>query len=138
MVSNMNTQDKVLTVTQKRKSGLWCSVRNLLLLQVKLWIDAIRDFALMPVAVVCFFLDRVSHNKGNKNWEHLMTWGRQSDRHINLFQHNTFEQENVVTVDDVADIVEDVLKSNTKTTQSSQQLVDTVKQRIKARFGQKP
>lgn len=132
----MASREKQLIVASKRSSGLWRKTRNLLLLQVKLWVDAIRDFALMPVGLVCYLLDLASDNKDEHYWNKLMKWGRKSDHHINLFQHDSFEEKRSVTIDDVADIVEDVLKTDVKQSQNTQQLVETIKHRVKTRFTQ--
>lgn len=133
----MQNRDKPLVVTEEKSSNLWRRTRKLLLLQIKLWIDAIRDFALMPVGLICYLLDMVSDKKDDHHWQKLMSWGRQSDHHINLFQHESFEQKKTVTVDDVADIVEDVLKSDVKNSQNTQQLVETIKNRVKNQVHQK-
>ncbi|WP_223670904.1 hypothetical protein [Kangiella shandongensis] len=132
----MSNTGKTLTVTDDKATGIWKKTRNLLLLQVKLWFDAIRDFALMPVGLACYVLDLLKGTDHNSYWERLMKWGRQSDRHINLFQHHSFDEEKTVTVDDVADIVEDALKSGVKSSGNRQQLVEAVKKRVKERFGQ--
>lgn len=134
----MHNKGKTLVVTDEKPTGVWKKTRNLLLLQVKLWIDALRDFALMPIALVCYILD-LSKDKDtaeDSHWERLMKWGRQSDRHINLFQHHSFEKKKTVTVDDVADIVEDALKTGVKNSGNRKMLVDTVKKRVRERFGQ--
>ncbi|AOE50640.1 hypothetical protein [Kangiella sediminilitoris] len=131
----MRNTDKPLIVQNKVTSGSWGKTRDLLLLQVKLWCDAVRDFALMPVALICYILDLKSNSEDRVYWERLMKWGRRSDEHINLFHHDSFEQKKTVTVDDVADIVEDVLKSGVKGSTNTQQVVETVKQQIRARFG---
>lgn len=130
----MTQKERVLVLTQEESTSTWRKTRNLLLLQVKLWIDALRDFALMPVGLVCYLLDLASDSKDDKYWNRLMKWGRQSDHHINLFQHESFDEKKAVTVDDLADIVEDVLKKDVKHSQSTQQLVETIKQRVKTQF----
>ena len=130
----MTQKERVLIVTQEEPSSTWRKTRNLLLLQVKLWIDALRDFALMPVGLVCYLLDLASDSKEDRYWNRLMKWGRQSDHHINLFQHESFDKKKAVTVDDLADIVEDVLKKDVKDSQNTQQLVETIKQRVKTQF----
>lgn len=140
-MATMDNKDKNLIVIEQKPAGLWLRTRKLLLLQVKLWIDAIRDFALMPVALICYLLDLVSDDNKTSYWQRLMKWGRQSDHHINLFQHDTFEKKKTVTVDDIADIVEDVLTSKGKGSKdknraNTQQLVEAVKQRVKTRFNQ--
>ncbi|GAA0201667.1 hypothetical protein GCM10009123_06220 [Kangiella japonica] len=132
----MTRREKQLIVPNNKSSGLWRKTRNLLLLQVKLWIDAIRDFALMPVGLICYLLDLASANNDERYWNKLMKWGRKSDHHINLFQHHSFEEKRSVTIDDVADIVEDVLKTDVKQSQNTQQLVETIKHRVKTRFTQ--
>lgn len=130
----MTQKERVLVLTQEESMSTWRKTRNLLLLQVKLWIDALRDFALMPVGLVCYLLDLASDSKDDKYWNRLMKWGRQSDHHINLFQHESFDKKKAVTVDDLADIVEDVLKKDVKDSQNTQQLVETIKQRVKTQF----
>lgn len=132
----MKSRDKTLVITDSQSSSTWKKTRNLLLLQVKLWVDALRDFALMPVGLVCYLLDLASGSDEQRYWNKLMKWGRQSDHHINLFQHDNFEQKKSVTIDDVADIVEDVLKKDVKSSSNKQQLVETIKQRVKTRFTQ--
>lgn len=132
----MPSREKQLIVASNESSGLWRKTRKLLLLQVKLWVDAIRDFALMPVGLVCYLLDLASDSKDERYWNKLMKWGRKSDHHINLFQHDSFEEKPSVTIDDVADIVEDVLKTDVKQSQNTQQLVETIKHRVKTRFNQ--
>ncbi|GAA4351031.1 hypothetical protein [Kangiella taiwanensis] len=130
----MTQKERVLVLTQEESTSTWRKTRNLLLLQVKLWIDALRDFALMPVGLVCYLLDLASDSKEDRYWNRLMKWGRQSDHHINLFQHESFDKKKAVTVDDLADIVEDVLKKDVKDSQNTQQLVETIKQRVKTQF----
>ena len=132
----MKSRDKILVVKEKQPSSTWKKTRNLLLLQVKLWVDALRDFALMPVGFICYLLDLASDNDEQRYWNKLMKWGRQSDHHINLFQHENFDEKKSVTIDDVADIVEDVLKKDVKNSSNKQQLVETIKQRVKTRFSQ--
>jgi hypothetical protein len=132
----MKSRDKILVVKEKQPSSTWKKTRNLLLLQVKLWVDALRDFALMPVGVICYLLDLASDSDEQRYWNKLMKWGRQSDHHINLFQHENFDEKKSVTIDDVADIVEDVLKKDVKNSSNKQQLVETIKQRVKTRFSQ--
>lgn len=132
----MKSRDKTMVITEAPSTGTWRKTRNLLLLQIKLWIDALRDFALMPVGFVCYLLDLISDSDDDRYWNKLMKWGRQSDHHINLFQHDTFDQKKSITVDDVADIVEDVLKKDVKNSSNKQQLVETIKQRVKTRFSQ--
>jgi len=132
----MSQKEKVLVLTQEESSSTWRKTRNLLLLQLKLWIDALRDFALMPIGFVCYLMDVFGNSKEDHHWNRLMKWGRQSDHHINLFQHKSFDKKKSVTVDDLADIVEDVLKKDVKNSQSTQQLVETIKQRVKTQFRQ--
>ncbi|RDX38142.1 hypothetical protein DZA50_00345 [Kangiella sp. HD9-110m-PIT-SAG07] len=132
----MSQKERVLIVTPEEPVSTWRKTRNLLLLQVKLWIDALRDFALMPVGLICYLLDLASDSKDERYWNRLMKWGRQSDHHINLFQHESFDKKKAVTVDDLADIVEDVLKKDVKQSQNTQQLVETIKQRVKTQFRQ--
>jgi|GEM_PF-2743866 len=86
--------------------------RRLLIFQVKLAVDALRDIALSPVAIVATLIDLIEGREGNNRFfEKLMQFGRVSERHINLFdQHKNKAR----TVDTVLNQVEDILVNEYK------------------------
>ena len=61
-------------------------LRDVLLLQLKLSLDAMRDFALIPVSLACLVAGAVRDPKDpGRYYRELMYLGRRSDRWINLF-----------------------------------------------------
>ncbi|MCX2980416.1 hypothetical protein EYC98_05960 [Halieaceae bacterium IMCC14734] len=69
------------------------ALRNLLFFQVKLALDAARDFALSPISIIAFLLDLVIRPAAEKSYYlRLMQLGQRSDEIINLFeQHQAAE-----------------------------------------------
>lgn len=112
----------------------WDRTRELVLLQVKLGIDAIRDFVLMPVALFCYILDFGEREKDQPSyWERLMAWGRRSDHHINLFKHRRSYKKGYMTIDDAVSIVEETIRKEVKNGEYSEQVVNKVKEKFKNR-----
>lgn len=113
----------------------WGRTRELILLQVKLGIDAIRDFVLMPVALFCYILDFGEGDKERPTyWDRLMAWGRRSDHHINLFKHRRSYKKGYMTIDDAMNIVEETIRKEVKNGDYSEQVVNKVKDKFKNRF----
>lgn len=114
---------------------VWERTRDLILLQVKLGIDAIRDFVLMPVALFCYILDFGERDKDNPTyWDRLMAWGRRSDHHINLFKHRRSYKKGYMTIDDAMNIIEETIRKEVKNGEYSEQVVNKVKDKFKNRF----
>lgn len=67
------------------------ALRNLLFFQIKLALDAARDFALSPISIIAFLLDLITRPEAEKSFYlRLMRLGQRSDEVINLFdQHRT-------------------------------------------------
>lgn len=113
---------------------VWQRTRELILLQVKLGIDAIRDFVLMPVALFCYILDFGERDKEKPTyWDRLMTWGRRSDHHINLFKHRRSYKKGYMTIDEAMNIVEDTIRKEVKNGEYSEQVVNKVKDKFRNR-----
>lgn len=68
----------------------WSLIRDMLIFQIKLAIDAIRDLFLSPVAMICGLVDILFGKPLSKSYFHkLMDFGHQSDSWLNLFgDHN--------------------------------------------------
>lgn len=74
---------------QKRRVKLAKNIGRLLGFQLKLFADALRDFLMSPLSVMCFFLDLIlASEEGNSFYSRLMRLGRKSDRWINLFEEH--------------------------------------------------
>lgn len=112
----------------------WDRTRELILLQVKLGIDAIRDFVLIPVALFCYILDFGERDENKPSyWNRLMAWGRRSDHHINLFKHRRSYKKGYMTIDDAMGIVEETIRKEVKNGEYSEQVVNKVKDKFKNR-----
>ncbi|WP_196138452.1 hypothetical protein [Aliikangiella sp. G2MR2-5] len=84
-------------------------VRRLLLFQLKLALDALRDILLSPVSIVATLLDLAQKKHGkNSHFEIMLKLGRESERRINLFDQNRASKQSK-TVDSVLKQVEDIL-----------------------------
>ena len=63
-------------------------IRRVLTLQVKLFADGLRDFVMMPLALIAAALGFLSNRDEPEIYlDRLMHFGRESDRWINLFDH---------------------------------------------------
>lgn len=69
-----------------RRKGLRKNIRALLVFQLKLGLDALRDLLLSPLAFVLFFLDLLLTPMDKPGYFHrLMRFGRRTDEWISLF-----------------------------------------------------
>jgi len=73
---------------------MWKKIRAMLVFQLKLGLDAVRDLILSPVGTVCFILDLLLNHDGKPGYFHrLMVFGRKTDSWIGLFSshHDSVE-----------------------------------------------
>jgi len=72
---------------EKRKMTAMKSLRCLVIFQLKLGADAIRDLIMSPVSIVMFILDLIlSPSEKESHFQQMMQFGRKTDRWINLFE----------------------------------------------------
>jgi len=65
------------------------SFRCLLIFQLRLAADAVRDIVMSPVSIVMFLLDLVIRPpEGESHYQQMMQFGRKTDRWINLFEED--------------------------------------------------
>lgn len=87
--------------------------RHLVVFQVKLGMDAIRDLVLSPVSLVVFAIDAIRKPEVEDSlYLRLMSIGRRSDRIINLFDE--YSEEGHYTVDKTLAEVEQVVHREMK------------------------
>ncbi len=90
----------------------WVLIRDVLVFQGKLALDALRDVALAPVAIIAavvgVFLKPA--NPGHYFYD-LMRWGRRTDHFINLFSagQDKSERDEFLSVDDLVESLEKVV-----------------------------
>ncbi|WP_206485083.1 hypothetical protein [Thalassotalea sp. G2M2-11] len=66
----------------------WTMVKSLLIFQIKLAFDALRDLLLSPVSFVCTLFDIFRQpSKEQSQFNQLMKLGQQTDIWLNLFAH---------------------------------------------------
>ncbi len=68
-------------------SSTWTLVRDIAVLQVKLIVDGLRDFLLVPASIVAGIISLIKRSEGRPGPEFyaLVSLGKQSERWINLF-----------------------------------------------------
>lgn len=91
-----------------RSGPLWPQVRRLLVLQLKLYIDAFRDLCISALSLGAFIIDLIQGNNGpDCYFEQIMKLGRRTERAINLFDRFDPAAEDVVGVDSILRKMED-------------------------------
>ncbi len=110
------------------------SVKRLLIFQLKLGLDALRDLILSPVSIIALIIDLVNKNAPQQSeFNKLMNWGFKTDQWINLFDRHDESEQNQATanVDDIISEIENHLRSQKANKESSisfkQRVNDTLK-----------
>ena len=71
---------------QEPEIARWTLIRDMLVFQVKLAMDAIRDLFLSPVSIICGLIDIFKgHSPSQSYFQKLMTFGQHTDFWLNLF-----------------------------------------------------
>lgn len=90
-----------------RLDRFWPQLKRLLIFQVKLYVDAFRDFFLSLLSLLAFLLDVIQQNHGpGSHFENVLNLGRRSEKAINLFNQHDPEQQDARSVDGVIREVE--------------------------------
>lgn len=73
-----------------RQNSTWDNLRQLIVFQIKLALDAARDFALSPISIGAFIIDTIRKPEPeNSLYLRLMKLGQRSDQVINLFDQHS-------------------------------------------------
>ena len=129
MPENNQLNNQVNDVQKKRGEH---PIRKLLIFQVKLAVDAIRDILLSPIAILVTLADLIEGKRGKKSYfERLMKFGRMSETHVNLFEQYSGKNQ---TVDKVLSQVEAILVKEYKDGDISAKAKATIENRLKAKF----
>jgi len=90
---------------------LWPQVRKLLVLQLKLYIDAFRDLFVSALSLGAFAIGLVQGNDGpDCYFEQIMKLGRRTERAINLFNQHDPAMQDGHNVDSILKDVEERLR----------------------------
>lgn len=134
MTSKQKKVQAMTKVTEKKMTS-GERLKELLVFQVKLLADAGRDLLLSPVAIICSVMDAISDSPKDKSYfEKLMSFGRKTDHHINLFKHIPVNQGKVETVDDAAQYLEETLLKELKAGGLTEKGYNAVKEALKKHF----
>lgn len=96
------------------------ALRHLLVFQVKLAADALRDFVLSPLSVIAFVIDAVRKPRVEDSlYLRLMLVGRRTDRAINLFDEH--KDAGAFTIDRAADELEELVRRSAPDTADDDQ-----------------
>lgn len=78
----LHSEDEV-----SQPDGRWALLRDMGVLQVKLIVDGLRDLLLVPASLVAGIISLASTKEGQPGLQfyHLLAWGRESEKWINLF-----------------------------------------------------
>lgn len=109
-------------------------VKRMLIFQVKLAVDALRDIILSPISLICTLLDYFQKKSGkNSYFEKLMVFGRQTEKRINLFEQHQIETSfnKDASIDTVLNRVESVILREYKEKHISKKTMSAIERAIK-------
>ncbi|WP_159592777.1 hypothetical protein [Chelativorans xinjiangense] len=96
---------------QVRRGSRTRLVRRVILFQVKLFADGLRDFVMSPLSIVAGVLGILFSRDPEGSYDRLMRFGRETDRWINLFDaYGEEEGGRAPTLDTVADEIETAIR----------------------------
>ncbi|PHS19536.1 MAG: hypothetical protein COA86_04465 [Kangiella sp.] len=127
----MNFSDDAL---MNRNQNSKHTVKRLLVFQVKLAVDALRDIILSPVSLICTLLDYFQKKSGkNSYFEKLMVFGRQTEKRINLFEQHQIETSfnKNASIDTVLNRVESVILREYKEKHISKKTLSAIETALK-------
>ncbi len=91
----------------------WTLIRSVLVFQLKLFLDAFRDFILSPISLMAVAIDLMGMRHGaNGNFARVLELGRTTDRWINLFGRSVPESSSEregLTVDSIVSEIESLV-----------------------------
>ena len=103
--------------------------RRLVIFQLKLAVDALRDIILSPVSIVCSLIDLAEKRKGKDSYfEKLMLFGRNTEKKINLFEQHQIEES---TIDSILHQVEGVVMKEYKDKNLSKKTISAIEKILK-------
>ena len=97
--------------TERSMDNLWPQLRKLLVFQIKLYVEALRDFFLSALSLGAFIIDLLQQNTGSDSYfERVLKFGHRTERRINLFNQYDTELQETTSVDSVLNDLEDRIR----------------------------
>ena len=82
----MNVPDQPLASPERRENDHWKFLRDVLVFQLKMLLDNLRDFALMPVSLVAAAFDLVFKGERQGSFFYqVLRWGAHSEEVIDVY-----------------------------------------------------
>ncbi len=109
-------------------------IKRLLVFQVKLAADAIRDILLSPLSLILTLVDWAQNKSGkNSYFEKLMRFGRGTEKRINLFEQQEISDSECkdVSIDTLLTRVEEVIVREYKNKHISKSALSNIEKAIK-------
>ena len=89
----------------------WPQVRQMLVFQIKLYVDAARDLLFSPLSIIAMVVDLVQkHSPEESYFQRLLSFGRETERTINLFNQHDHDDEKSADLDWLLGEVEEKLR----------------------------
>ena len=109
-VSNAQEQDNRNSDRPMTPSN-WYHLKRLGVFQLKLAADAIRDILLSPLSIIVTLVDIFeSDPQKRKHFDRLLSFGRRTERKIDLFEQHRDSDDEEVSIDQLVDQIEQVIK----------------------------
>ena len=107
-LTNSSQSKEIARTSPGARFQFWPQLKRLLVFQVKLYVDAIRDILLSFLSFWAFVLDVILRNDAKDSlFSRVLGLGRRSERAINLFEQYDPEEQGGRTVDGLIREVED-------------------------------
>ncbi len=96
---------------EKIRQQRWQLIRDSLVFQLKLVVDGLRDFLLVPAALIATILGLIIHpREPDYYFKQVLSWGRDSEIWINLFGRRNVSSD-AKQLDDLVHIAEEKIRA---------------------------
>jgi len=132
--SNKNESETDTNIDGASQAGLPSGhhpIKRLLMFQLKLFFDALRDILLSPISIIATIIDMIEGRRGQKSYfSLLLKYGRESERRINLFEQHSRKSKSK-NLDTVVQQVEDILVNEYKSGEISAKAKQAIQKSLK-------
>jgi hypothetical protein len=113
--------------SHEQDEEVWPQIRQLLIFQVKLYVDALRDLLMSPLSIIILVIDLIQKNQGDKAlFNSLLEFGRKTEKAINLFNQYDHHNENLTGIDAIVSQVEESVRKEYKDGTVSNKAKETI------------
>ena len=92
-------------------SAVWPRIRQVLIFQIKLYVDALRDLLFSPLSILALVMDLLTGQHGEHSYfQRLLRLGRRTEYTINLFNQYDEQAPGQPSIDGMLDRAEEKLR----------------------------